>query len=499
MGVVIRQGIKQSVVTYLGVLIGAVNVLFIYPLTLEKAQLGLWRFIIDTGTLLMPFMLVGANQISVKFFPYFTTENSNRHNGLLSLLLLIILVSSSVVCLLLYFFKETIYQFYQTQSQAFEPVLQYVIPLAFFYALFMMFYGYAQNFKRIAIPYAINSLYIKIGMPLLAIAYYLEIVLFNTLFFGIFIIYIVINISHLFYLKYLGQLSLNLDFTKYLDKSKFSEIMIYAFYATIGNLGSIIVVRIDSFMVSSFMGEDGLANNGVYTIASFIANAIATPTSAINAITTPLIAQFWKTNDIQQIKILYQKSSLNLIIVGFGLFACICVGLEYLFQIMPKGEEYAIGTMVILILGASKLFDMATSINNPIIAMSAQYKFNFYALIILAILNIIGNYFLIDLYGIEGAAIASFISLFLFNIAKLIFIWWKFKMQPFTWQCLVAIVLAFACFLVAYFIPETNSAILNLIIKCGTVALLFTTSVLALSLSKDLNKVVKQLSEKIIK
>lgn len=496
MGVVIRQGIKQSIVTYLGVLIGTINVLFIYPLTLDKAELGLLRFIIDTGSLFMPFMLLGTNLVSVKFFPDFKTEKNNRHNGLLALILLIILLASSVVCLVFYFFQDSIYAFYAQKSDKYAAVLQYVLPIAFLSSLFTTFYGYAQNFKRIAIPTAFNTLYIKLGIPALAIAYYLEIIEFNQIFLGVLVLYIIINISHFLYLKSLNVWNLNLDFLQFLEVKNIKSILNYAFYATIGTIGSIVVIRIDSFMVASL---SGLADNGVYTISAFIANAIATPTGAINAITTPLIADFWKTNNTEQIKILYQKSSLNLLIIGCWLFACVCIGLAYLFQIMPKGDEYVVGTNVILILGASKLFDMATSINNPIISMSESYKFNFYALIILAIVNIIGNYFLISDYGIFGAALASFISLFLFNTAKLIFIWWKFKMQPFTKECFFVIIYILLAYSLAFLIPEMTSPIINLLLKCGTITIIFGSLVVFTKASKDLNRLLNSLVKKVLK
>ena len=42
MGVIQRQGIKDSIVMYFSVAIGAVNALFIYPAYLTDAELGLF-------------------------------------------------------------------------------------------------------------------------------------------------------------------------------------------------------------------------------------------------------------------------------------------------------------------------------------------------------------------------------------------------------------------------------------------------------------------------
>lgn len=60
MGVVKRQGIKQSIVTYVGMAIGAVNLLWLYPLALSKAQIGITKFVLDTAVLVSPFLFWGG-------------------------------------------------------------------------------------------------------------------------------------------------------------------------------------------------------------------------------------------------------------------------------------------------------------------------------------------------------------------------------------------------------------------------------------------------------
>ena len=44
--VIKKEGIKQSVVTYLGVLIGAVNTMYFYPKFFSEEELGLFRFLL---------------------------------------------------------------------------------------------------------------------------------------------------------------------------------------------------------------------------------------------------------------------------------------------------------------------------------------------------------------------------------------------------------------------------------------------------------------------
>jgi O-antigen/teichoic acid export membrane protein len=73
MGQAIRQSIFTSVVSYAGVVIGYVNLLYLYPRFLEPEQIGLLRTIVDAALLLAPFAQGGLAQTILRFLPHFTT------------------------------------------------------------------------------------------------------------------------------------------------------------------------------------------------------------------------------------------------------------------------------------------------------------------------------------------------------------------------------------------------------------------------------------------
>lgn len=493
-GIVIRQSAKQTIVTLAGVAIGAVNVLLIYPLALTEAELGLLRFVIDTATLIMPLLLLGMNLTTVKFFPEFKTADSSRHAGLLTMQFMVTTAMALLAAGLLLAFGPRIEAYYARQSPLYAEVLGYVLPLAFIMALFLSATGFTQNFKRVAIPQVFNTLYLKIGLPVLALLYWQEIIGLQGLFRAVFVIYVAILASQLIYLHRLGQLNINFDFIQLIDRRKLREIATYAGFGVVSTMGTIVVLRIDSFMVASLAG---LASNGIFAVASFIANVIDAPTAAVNSIAGPLVSQAWQRNDRSAIATLYRKSSLNLLIAGLGLLGCIWLGLDDLFRIMPKGEVYAAGKPVILLLGAGKLFDMATSINNAVIGMSARYRFNFYAILGLAVFNVGANAWLIPQFGIVGAALASFLSLLLYNLLKLGFIWRAFGMQPFSWATVKLSAIAIGCFGLAWLIPHTGRPLLDIVVRCGSYALAFGTTVVGLQLSDDLNGVLVQLWQRL--
>ena len=74
---------------------------------------------------------------------------------------------------------------------------------------------------------------------------------------------------------------------------------------------------------------------------------------------------------------------------------------------------------------------MATGCNSAIIANSKFYKYTLYSNIILMVITVLSNIYFIQLYGLTGAAIATGISIFLFNTFKLLVVAIDLKFSPF--------------------------------------------------------------------
>ncbi|MBN4052435.1 oligosaccharide flippase family protein, partial [Sphingobacteriaceae bacterium AH-315-L07] len=88
MGIITRQGFKLSIVTYIGIVLGYVNVVLLFPNILEPEQFGLTRILIAIGVIALQVGQLGTPQIIIKYFPYFQSEE-NKHSGILFLMLLI--------------------------------------------------------------------------------------------------------------------------------------------------------------------------------------------------------------------------------------------------------------------------------------------------------------------------------------------------------------------------------------------------------------------------
>ena len=76
MGVVLKQSFKNTISTYLGFGIGAVNTLFLYTNFLTDDYYGLVAFLLSAANIMMPFMAFGVHNAIVKYYSSFKTKTS---------------------------------------------------------------------------------------------------------------------------------------------------------------------------------------------------------------------------------------------------------------------------------------------------------------------------------------------------------------------------------------------------------------------------------------
>ena len=75
MGIVLNQTFKNTITTYLGFGIGAINILFLFTNFLTDEYHGLVAFILSSANIMMPLFALGSHNTLIKFYTRFNTEN----------------------------------------------------------------------------------------------------------------------------------------------------------------------------------------------------------------------------------------------------------------------------------------------------------------------------------------------------------------------------------------------------------------------------------------
>lgn len=490
MGIIIRQGILNSIISYIGIVLGFLLTIRFYPYILEPEQYGLTRVLLSFSFIGVQVGQLGMKNLIIRYFPYFQARDKDHH-GILFLAITVPLVGILLMSGLMWIFKPSIIAYYSQKSPLFTSYYTYVIPLFISTLYFEVLNSYLRSLYDSVTASFIQDVVIRLLQIVLLGFYaygYFEFEIFMIWFIGI---YAAQPLILFIYIVLIGQLKLKPDFS-FLNWEKIKDMTAYAVFSLMSGITGVLVGNIDILMLGSMTG---LGDAAIYFVAFAVGSVISVPKRSISKIASPMVATAFRHSNFGKIQEIYHKTSLNQIIVGVLIFIGIWANLNNLMIILPK--EYAGGTMVIIIIGLGKLFDMATGINGGIIMNSQYYWFNFTSSIILVIITVITNYILIPIYGILGAAMATTLSILLYNSVKLIFVWIKLDMQPFTisafWiSCIGACVL-----LLALQVGMIYNVYIDIIVRSSAMSLLYIGTIYFFDMSKDLNKMLVSIQKRL--
>ena len=82
MGVIAKQSIRGTIVTYLGISVGIFTTFFVLTRFLTSEEIGLKQVLIDNAaTLFISLAQLGTNASIIRFYPYFKEKDSDEDHG----------------------------------------------------------------------------------------------------------------------------------------------------------------------------------------------------------------------------------------------------------------------------------------------------------------------------------------------------------------------------------------------------------------------------------
>ncbi len=497
MGIIKRQTIQTSIYAYAGVAVGFLTQGIFFPHVFSKAQVGLLTLLISLAQVLAQASNLGLNGAGGRYFPYF--RNAERqHNGYLLITSLTTLIGFGLCVVALWLAQPWVIEYYQKQSSLFVDYYYLLIPLTLFTVYFTVFDNYARLLYDPVTGTMLQQFVQRMLILLAGVLYWLGWVTFPQ-FLGVWLIAFLLPVLMMI-------VSVARDEALFFSRRFVSvgpelrrNMTRYAALTFTSALSTQIIWTIDKVMLSS---SQGLGDTGVYGVASNFAAVIAVPATALYKVSGTLIAESWKTNDIKNISNIYRKSCLNQLIAGCLVFVGVAANLPNVFKFLPAG--YEVGYYAILWLGLGKLIDMATGVNGVILATSRYYVYDSLFFVALIFITILANQYLIPRFGINGAAVGAAITTLLYNLARTLFVGFKFRLQPFTWRNIAVLVLAAGVWWLSVQIPYPTPAdskwqvIVDLGWRSALITGLFGGLVLALRLSPDINQTVAGLRKRFL-
>lgn len=484
MGIVLKQSLNNTIITYIGFAIGAVNTLFLYTNFMQPDNYGLIQVVISIAAVLMPILAFGVPNSLVKFYSSFKKDSDQ--DRFLTLMLLLPLLLIIPISLLSYFSNEAIGNLLANRNPIVRDYVWHIFLIGMAMAYFEVFYAWARIRMKSIFGNFMKEVFCRIAQSILLILLWFKLIDIVTFLNGLVACYLIRTIIMKLYAYRLRMPKMIFQFP-----NNWVSILKYSGLIILGGSTAIILMEVDKVMLNNFLEIENVA---YYAVAGFIASTIAVPSRAMHQITYPLTATYLNNNDKPALKKLYQKSSLTLFIVSGILFLLILLNLSELYELLPK--NYAGGFMIVFWIGLAKVYDALLGNNNSILFNSDYYRSILFFGVLLAVLAILFNLWLIPTYGINGAAIASFSAFFIYNSLKLGYVKSKFKIVPFTHETLKVFMLLLIIGVLFSFVSFSFHPIINIALKSIIMTLIYVVVLYRFKISEDvygvLNKFLKR-------
>lgn len=479
MGIVIRQSFWSSLAAYLGVGIGYLNVVVLMPKYLTPEEIGLYRTILSAAALFAPIPLFGLRSAFLRFFP----RNTEQQNGILVFQGLVVFGALSFLMIgAALILKPWLKGYFIENAAAINDYLWLILLLIFLMGVHGFLESILKAKKDIATPSFVRETLYK-GFQAVAVVL-VGLTIINIHEFLVYQAYIYLLIIGIIFYFVVRRFAFRFSISKSEIKStNSSEFFLYARYALLSGLGTVAVLQIDQIMISKYIG---LEANAIYTTAIFMAVVIEMPRRFIAQITQSIMTEDFKANRLDKINQDYKKASINQLIIGAYIFLGIVINLPSIYRLMPNGEIYSAGISIVYIIGFAKLVNMVFSTNGEIIVMSDHYRVNILLIALLGVMTVCLNLLLIPQYGIEGAAYASLLTFFLFNVIKFFYIKVKFNFSPFSKWTIPTIALIPAFLYINNQFDYSELVLLDIVIRSLVLSLGFLLFVLLAKPSKEL-------------
>lgn len=485
MGIVQRQAFQNTIINYIGVVIGFVNIVILFPLFLSEDEFGLTRLVLSMATTMAQISSFGVHRIAIKFFPVFRKE-PHKNNGLMLTMISLSAIGFIAATVLYFLFRSDILSYYSDESALFGDYYFWVPLASLGFLTFLVFESFLQALRKTVFTNLLRNVVIRIYWLATILLYYFGYCSFFEFMILFMLGYFFTTALCIFQLTKIREFVF--DFNKeYSRKRILKPILNYGFYTLLSGTTLILVTNIDLLMIGALLPDEKLKNIGIYAIATYIVSIIYIPSTSLNRISAPILAHDWRQRNLENIEDLYKKSSVILIFLGGIIYGCIALNIDDLLSFMKP--EYAPAKYIILILGLARLFDMATGINLVLLTVTRFYRIEAFLAVFLLILVIATNYIFIPIYGIFGAAMGTTAMFLFFNLFVFIFIWIKLKMQPYSLATLAMVILGLAAGAIVYFLPlNLNNTMLLIATKSAMFVALYFVPVYFLKLSPDINQ-----------
>jgi O-antigen/teichoic acid export membrane protein len=434
MGLVSNQSSRAFLAIGLGILLGAINTIFVLPRAFDgmEAKWGVVHVLTAWGMLGAQLVGFGMPAAIVRFLPRFPEK---ERADILGTMLLIPVTLVVLLCGLLYWHGAPILNWLDAEK---GELLSHRIGLfssmiAVMTVLLLVRATINYRLKS-ALAVAVEDFWLKGSYLVLALG-----ILFGKISFSTFLqLYLFSWMFGVVILLVQARLNkIKVGFQLRWDRAR--EILEFCVFGVLNSSAGIINNRIGYIMVGAHIG---LSVVPIYTMGFFIGSVVAMPVRATYQILSGITATRIANEPAHMLKGLLKQTSRVQFLLTVSLLVGIHAGFSPFEMILP--HNYLGLYPVFFAIGVHRVIVSSQGISNNIIGQSEYFRYSLpinISVIILAIgLNILFLKYL--QWGVAGAAMATLCTGAWSCGLRLGLVWFKFKLHPFSWHHLTIVALA---------------------------------------------------------
>ncbi len=496
MGEIRKQSIFSSALIYLGFVFGFINtILFARKGYFTTEETGLIQLIIGLGLISYSFSSLGVTAIISRYYPYYYDGLKKKDNDLLGFSIMVAIAGFVLLCVVMWLAEPIFVRKFSGKSPLFIKYYYVMLPYTFFLLMYTILETHAFVNKKSILPNFLREGVFRLYTTVIILLFMLKVISYKQFVFIFSFNYSALCIIILIYLRRQGLLHFTFK-TSEVTRHHLKSMAKFLGTVYVGNLVIIIAQNFDVLSLSS-AGTLGLTSAAIYGISKYMATLVQVPQRGMIGIAIPFVTQAWKDNNFTEIKRIYNRSALNLLIIAMFLFFNLWLNLPDIYATLRINPTYLNGLPVFLVLGITYIIELGTGVNGHMLFVSPAWRFEFGLGLVTFFIFIPLNYFLIKHYDIMGAACATAIIVTLQNVVRVIFIWYRFKMLPFTREYWIAIICALINYGATWLLFHSLDGWTGMIVKSTFFSALMILEVYFFKLSPDALALVDSLQKRI--
>jgi len=178
----------------------------------------------------------------------------------------------------------------------------------------------------------------------------------------------------------------------------------------------------DTIMLGIFTSE---SNVGLYNVALKLAMLTGIILGSVNSILAPKLSETFNNDKFDSFKQLIHQSTRIIFLSTLPVLLVLLIFPEFCLSFF--GTEFIVAKNTLLILLFGQFINVSSGSVGFVLQMTGNEKVFQRILLYSLIINILLNYFLIPLLGLNGAAIASVLSMIFWNLSSVFFVYKKYN------------------------------------------------------------------------